>query len=236
MNGFFERLARRQVEPITLVRPRRLSRFADMEPAALPNPDVCASELLPAPPTTKRVTGVAAPDRQNAAPADGKTRETPMPAAGSQDAGPGQTAKKAPALEPASRDTRAESASERARSLPSAAQPSSVKTPLAGYRRSTSPKGQTRDTPSRLVPPAHTPGSSPSLPLARASTRATANPRTAERVSRTHDVEPVVHVTIGRVEVRAVVEQQPAREKRPAPRPKTLSLDEYLERRHGAKR
>lgn len=236
MNGFFERLARRQVEPITLVRPRRLSRFADMEPAAPPNPDVCASELLPAPPTTRRVTGVAAPDRENAAPADGKTHETPMPAAGSQDTGSGQTAKMVPVLEPARRDTRTESASERGRSLPSAAQPSSVKTPPAGYRGGASPKAQTRDTPSPLVPPAHTPRRSASLPLAPASPRATANPRTAERISHAHEVEPVVHVTIGRVEVRAVVEQQPAREKRPAPRPKTLSLDEYLERRHGAKR
>lgn len=47
---------------------------------------------------------------------------------------------------------------------------------------------------------------------------------------------PVVNVTIGRVEVRAVVAPPPARERRKTAAPKALSLEEYLERRHGARR
>ncbi|MCL4798474.1 MAG: hypothetical protein KJ025_02745 [Burkholderiales bacterium] len=49
-------------------------------------------------------------------------------------------------------------------------------------------------------------------------------------------VEPVVNVTIGRVEVRAVMAPLPARERRKPATPKALSLEEYLERRHGARR
>jgi len=43
---------------------------------------------------------------------------------------------------------------------------------------------------------------------------------------------PVVHVTIGRIEVRAVTPPAPAPEPRPAPgwTPPVLSLDEYLKR------
>lgn len=47
--------------------------------------------------------------------------------------------------------------------------------------------------------------------------------------------EPVVRITIGRIEVRAAA-PTPARENRPPARPKTMSLDEYLDRRHGPRR
>ena len=47
--------------------------------------------------------------------------------------------------------------------------------------------------------------------------------------------EPMVRVTIGRIEVRAIMPPQPA--KRVAPEaPKALSLEDYLERRHGGRR
>jgi hypothetical protein len=48
--------------------------------------------------------------------------------------------------------------------------------------------------------------------------------------------EPVVRITIGRVEVRAVLPPPVPRPRREPPAPKTLSLDEYLDRRHGGKR
>ena len=46
---------------------------------------------------------------------------------------------------------------------------------------------------------------------------------------------PIVKVTIGRVEVRAVM-LPPARERPKKEAPKALSLEEYLERRHGGRR
>jgi hypothetical protein len=46
----------------------------------------------------------------------------------------------------------------------------------------------------------------------------------------------VVRITIGRVEVRAVLPPEPAPRRREPARAKALSLDEYLDRRHGAKR
>jgi hypothetical protein len=50
------------------------------------------------------------------------------------------------------------------------------------------------------------------------------------------DTEPTVKVTIGRVEVRAILQPAPARERRAPPAPKGMSLEEYLERRHGRRR
>jgi hypothetical protein len=47
---------------------------------------------------------------------------------------------------------------------------------------------------------------------------------------------PVVKVTIGRLEVRAAVPPPPLRERRTPPARKALSLEEYLDRRHGARR
>jgi len=45
-----------------------------------------------------------------------------------------------------------------------------------------------------------------------------------------HEPEPVVHVSIGRVEIRAAPDT-PSRPAVRAPRPAGMSLDEYLQRR-----
>jgi hypothetical protein len=77
--------------------------------------------------------------------------------------------------------------------------------------------------PSPLVPPkADSPAMPPSAP---------AEARPADR-----DDSPVVKVTIGRVEVRAVAPPAPVRERRAAPARPRMSLEEYLERRHGGRR
>lgn len=48
------------------------------------------------------------------------------------------------------------------------------------------------------------------------------------------DGPPIVNVTIGRIEVRAIV-PPPAKERRAADARKAMSLEEYLERRHGGR-
>jgi len=51
-----------------------------------------------------------------------------------------------------------------------------------------------------------------------------------------HEEPPAVHVTIGRIEVRAVAPPAPAPARRPRPQPVPLSLDEYLEQRRSGRR
>jgi len=61
---------------------------------------------------------------------------------------------------------------------------------------------------------------------------------TAPEVPRARaEAEPsVVHVSIGQIEVRAVMEPPPPQQRPTPPKPKTKSLEEYLERRHGSRR
>lgn len=81
------------------------------------------------------------------------------------------------------------------------------------------------------------PAASPldSIAAAMAERAAGADPRPA--IGRRGTDPPVVHVSIGRVEVRAITAPAPVRERPAAPSPPAaISLDEYLERRHGAPR
>jgi len=80
---------------------------------------------------------------------------------------------------------------------------------------------------SPVLPPILVP-QSPLVPRRGAAPRLEVPPPTS--------TSPVVNVTIGRVEVRAVVAPPPARERRKPAAPKALSLEEYLDRRHGARR
>jgi hypothetical protein len=93
-----------------------------------------------------------------------------------------------------------------------------------------------------LVPPYHESHAAtlrePLVPVSHDS-HADALPRfTAPEVFPTHvEEEPtVVHVSIGRIEVRAVMESAPAAQRPVQKKPKAMSLEEYLERRHGRKR
>jgi hypothetical protein len=50
------------------------------------------------------------------------------------------------------------------------------------------------------------------------------------------DAGGVTHVTIGRLEVRAALAPEPKPSARPAPKSSAMSLESYLESRHGARR
>lgn len=89
--------------------------------------------------------------------------------------------------------------------------------PSAEQRRAASAEPRQAVLVPRL-PPAQ-PLARPPQPIASAETKA---------------AEPTVHVTIGRVEIRAVA--APAAPKRPAPPKPTLSLADYLDRREGGRR
>ena len=76
-----------------------------------------------------------------------------------------------------------------------------------------------------------TPPPSP-LVAAQVAGRRASQPRRETR----RDEPPEVHVTIGRIEVRAVAPPAPAPTRRPLPQPVPLSLDEYLEQRRSGRR
>jgi hypothetical protein len=56
------------------------------------------------------------------------------------------------------------------------------------------------------------------------------NPRPAAAATRSKGAEPVIHVTIGRIEVRATPQPTDARKERAAA-PPVMSLDQYLRSR-----
>jgi hypothetical protein len=97
----------------------------------------------------------------------------------------------------------------------------------------TSPLEPVREVPPKVPP--EFPGAAPSSP-----TQAILAPRLPllpvvqpVQTSIAKPVEPIVHVTIGRVEIRAVT--APATPKRAAPSKPTLSLNDYLQRRNGGR-
>jgi len=60
--------------------------------------------------------------------------------------------------------------------------------------------------------------------------------RVPNRLSHSSTEEPAVHVTIGKVEVRAILPDPPARQTAPGKSRPTLSLDDYLARRNRGQR
>jgi hypothetical protein len=60
--------------------------------------------------------------------------------------------------------------------------------------------------------------------------------RQSSRVEEPETPEPIVRVSIGRVEVRAVFPEQPQLQRAPLPRSSSLSLSEYLKQRDGGMR
>jgi hypothetical protein len=62
------------------------------------------------------------------------------------------------------------------------------------------------------------------------------NSRQSSRAEESETPEPIVRVSIGRIEVRAVFPEQPQRQPAPLPRSSALSLSEYLKQRDGGMR
>lgn len=77
----------------------------------------------------------------------------------------------------------------------------------------------------------------PRLPANTATTTAVAHParRTIGNPPPAAAPPPPVHVSIGRIEIRAAATSTPARSAAPSPSP-ALTLDDYLRRRHGERR
>jgi hypothetical protein len=88
----------------------------------------------------------------------------------------------------------------------------------------------------RAAPQASTPSVPPPQPPLRVQTTRHTTRTIAHQLEHEHDDDPAIHITIGRIDVRAVAPPAPSR---PAPTPKRnapLTLEDYLRRRDGEKR
>lgn len=86
--------------------------------------------------------------------------------------------------------------------------------------------------PAWRVPPMETPPRPRAEHPLQVAVRAVEGVAPASRV-RIDDAAPTIHVTIGRVDVRAVVESEVPQRPAPVPRRPSLSLEEYLKQREG---
>jgi hypothetical protein len=234
MSDFLTRLAERQMSDAPGVAPRLPPRFAPAEPAppaveALPQPrplvvaSPVASLLEPAAvhPVEPRADSPAAVE-QPPSTAERRAREIPLP------------------------PDRAATSAEQAVVLTPDGRPASIDEPLVAERRTPpppsdhlprEPRAERRDemrATSDLVPPSpRHPIPEPTVLVRRPPAVMPATRRRSERVEPTpvSAEPPVVTVTIGRVEVRAIV-PPPAPERPKADVRKALSLEDYLERRH----
>jgi hypothetical protein len=128
-----------------------------------------------------------------------------------------------PAGQPATPTTLAESQPEAAAPL------------VALDRRATPQQGEATsaaDPRSARTPPA---GPGQMWPQAAAQREWAASPE-QPLVAREQPAPPTIHVSIGRIEVRAVTAPAPQQQRPAAPAPPKLSLDEYLRAQNGAKR
>ena len=238
MSDFLTRLAERQMSDAPGVAPRLPSRFAPAEPAppaieALPQP----RPLVVASPVASVLERAAvrpvehhadspARDEQPRSAAEPHAREIPL--------APDRTAAPARQAVVPTPDGR----------------PASIDEPLVAERRTPpppsnrlpreQPRAEPRDemrATSDLVPPSpRHPIPEPTVLVRRPSAVMPATRHRSERVEPTavRGEAPVVTVTIGRVEVRAIV-PPPAPERPKADARKALSLEDYLERRHGGR-
>jgi len=244
MTDFLSRLAKRQLDPVSPIRPRVLSMYAT--PVSAMSAD---GEPQTAPP--ERISAAISPETI-AAPAmvPHAHREAATESTADMEA-----SLYPPAIDPLRRDKDlttdspfrplvktplAIAASDLTVTEPHASSPQSdgsraavsprpvvraMETPLdraAVPMESPTPRQETRES-SRIEPP-----SAPPSLLARLSSRVAA-------VQESDAAEPEVHVTIGRIEVTAV--HAPSSPKRaPAPGKKPMSLDEYLAKRNGGRK
>jgi hypothetical protein len=234
MSGFLARLAQRQLEPPPAqLRPRAVSRFAARQPDApateegprvlpsVPQSRPQVQRERPEPPASdERAEQVLAPMR--ARPARQSTEVAATPASSARG-----FALSLP-QPPRARDESPGRGESRGNVDVEASHAGVVPvTPAAA------PDVAAPEPPVPLVPRRAPPASEEPLRAGPRPDDGSSDLPPPRAIEATRD-EHVVRVTIGRVEVRAVL--PPPREKREAPRPRTLSLDEYLERRHGARR
>ena len=227
MTGFLARLAARQIAPGGGLRPRAVSRFAGPEAGVVPDasaPRVAldmratapapAAQAASAPPAHAVRPALAAPTRVDTGPLPRPDHEPPARRPTPRDGGrPTSPADMLRADESTVPDaTRAEAVLQAPPSPPQEPPPyvePLVPREIARARTAREPEAQ---GPVRVAAASRPPAVPP-----------------AE--------ETVVRITIGRIEVRAATPTPaPPREKRAAPRPGTMSLDEYLDRRHGKRR
>jgi hypothetical protein len=228
MTNFLGRLAARQIAPGRGLRPRSVSRFAAPESEVAAD----APSLLVAPAPAAKPPSAAANAQSTA----------PMPEQADLQAAHGS----ADAIEP-----RGLHSEPRAPDPGSRTEPPQRPLP-AGETDTTDIEGSGNGRSGAVAVAAHAAAPAPGRPrhpsplvpreIVRARETTTQHTAVAARsavatvpaAAETAD-EPVVRITIGRIEVRAAA-PAPAREKRHPARPKTMSLDEYLDRRHGPRR
>jgi hypothetical protein len=229
VSGFLARLAARQLEPGGALRPRAVSRFAAPEAeAALDEPVTVptgAPRFVPAqiaPSKTPRV---------RREPRDAPAMPAPLHP---RDAVIGRDTDARPARGPSSpRDVRAAPTDTGADADLHARPPDVALAPTPPAARPAPPARAL--TPAPLVPRAVVRERTESEPRMAPVKRATPSAPARAAVNAPSD-EPVVRITIGRIEVRAAPAPAPVPDKRAPAHAKTLSLDDYLDRRHGPRR
>ena len=116
-------------------------------------------------------------------------------------------------------------------------QTASPPNPAAGACSQDPPPRSLAEPESRPPAKAVTPQSGPVLPLpvvARPQARPETQPRLSSAAEQATKPEPIIHVTIGRIEVRATPASSPPRKQTPAA--SMMSLEDYLRQRNGGGR
>lgn len=252
MSDFFGRLAERQLLETVGVSPRLPSRFAPSPVgmdesisdgvAAEPNPDRPVKTVHRAWPPSKHDEAQHASDPYPNSPAPS---ESPI-ATRSDPIGKPQVTQVAERQAPPSVDDPGE-ITPKIQSVPPAVMVDEPNRPLVPMDApqvtvfSTEPRARITPADTDSTPSVHhavAPPREPLVPPRREVLTAILPRFTAPEVpsARAEEEPSVVHVSIGRIEVRAVME--PPQRQRPTtpPKPKTTSLEEYLERRHGSRR
>jgi hypothetical protein len=230
MSSFLARLAARQLAPGGELRPRAMSRFAAPGPEAAPE----APPLLVRPvPAARQSSDAASP----AAAVAEQAASASLPGRGRPDA------TDPPAPRPVPRAAEHASRGDDPPRLVPAGERDAGDTP---HPRSGGIEPIARVAPAVARAPEHPPQPVPLVPreIVRAREATAQHAPAPARVTTAPAPgpvevadEPVVRITIGRIEVRAATPAAaPRREPRAAPRPTTMSLDEYLDRRHGPRR
>jgi hypothetical protein len=242
MTDFFSRLAARQLGEATGVSPRLASRF---EPQArvVPTPDIAdrrveaaghdeRAQAAPVRRTSLAVLRDASPPESTTVTRRRPSRHVVAPPAASRFAGEAPMDRSRAVSRPAEARSTVSSAKPRpdvvradpvSASVPSAMpERISAQTPPPAHHRSAD-RTDRRGPPTVFMPAVFEPRHVVPRDRSQGPTRSAAD-------------GPVVHVTIGRLEVHAAGSPDRVPARRADATPKTMSLDEYLERRHGARR